>query len=362
MSQGKSGRLSESERTIQAAAVGACRRDSQLVSAAGEFRAHVCTRFGDAADVAVQTLPAVAPAAGEILVENHAFTVGFPDLLTVQGKYQRKPALPFVPGSEFAGRVLACGAEVEGFTPGEPVIGSVLTGAFAEQVIAPANACFPMPVAFTYPSGAAFQTAYKTAYVALVERGRLQAGETLLVTGAAGGVGLAAVELGKVLGARVIAAASSAAKRRAAEEAGADVVIDYADLRDNVKHLTDGRGADAVFEPVGGDCFDQAVRCLAPFGRLLVIGFAGGRIPELAANYVLIKQIAIVGVRAGEFGRLDPAGGERVNRALLALAGEGLLHPRVHVSLPFTAVPDAFELLSGRAAIGRIVVEVKPET
>lgn len=326
------------------------------------FRAHVCTRFGDVAGVVMQTVPAVAPGAGEILVANHAFTVGFPDLLTVQGKYQRKPALPFVPGSEFAGRVLACGAGVDGFAAGDPVIGSVLTGAFAEQVVAPASACFALPAAFTFTLGAAFQTAYKTAYVALVERGALQAGETLLVTGAAGGVGLAAVELGKVLGARVIAVASSAVKRRAAEEAGADVVIDYADLRDTVKHLTVGHGVNVVFEPVGGDCFDEALRCLAPFGRMLVIGFAGGRIPQVAANYVLIKQIAIVGVRAGEFGRLDPAGGERVNRALLAFAGEGLLHPRVHACLPFEAVHEAFALLTARAAIGRVVVDVKTET
>ncbi len=310
----------------------------------------------------MQTVPAMAPAAGEILVANHAFTVGFPDLLTVQGKYQRKPVLPFIPGSEFAGRVLACGAGVEQFSVGDPVLGSVLTGAFAEQVVAPASACFPLPPGFTFQSGAAFQTAYKTAYVALVERGALCAGETLLVTGAAGGVGLAAVELGKVLGARVIAVASSASKRRAAEAAGADAAIDYADLRDNVKHLTEGRGVDVVFEPVGGDCFDAALRCLAPFGRMLVIGFAGGRIPQVAANYVLIKQIALVGVRAGEFGRVDAAGGERVNRALLALAGEGLLHPRVHVSLPFEAVHEAFELLSARAAIGRIVVEVGADT
>lgn len=328
------------------------------MSGAGGFRAHVCTGYGGVDDVALRTMPAIAPAAGEILVGNHAFTVGFPDLLTVQGKYQRKPALPFIPGSEFAGRVLACGAGVDRFAVGDAVIGSVLTGAFAEHVLAPASACFALPAGFTFASGAAFQTAYKTAYVALVERGALKAGETLLVTGAAGGVGLAAVELGKVLGARVIAVASSAAKRRAAELAGADRVIDYVDLRDTVKRLTDDRGVDVVFEPVGGDCFDAAVRCLAPFGRLLVIGFAGGRIPQVAANYVLIKQIAIVGVRAGEFGRLDPAGGERVNRALLALANEGLLRPRVHATLPFTAVAEAFELLSSRAAIGRVVVEV----
>tara|TARA_R110002096_G_scaffold22675_7_gene72696 strand:+ start:3252 stop:4244 length:993 start_codon:yes stop_codon:yes gene_type:complete len=322
--------------------------------------AHVCTRFGDAADVALQTVPAVAPGAGEILVDNHAFTVGFPDLLTVQGKYQRKPALPFIPGGEFAGRVLACGSGVDDFAPGDPVIGSVLTGAFAEQLVAPADACFPLPSAFTFQLGAAFQTAYRTAYIALVERGGLQAGETLLVTGAAGGVGIAAVELGKVLGAKVIAVASTAAKRRAAEQAGADTVIDYTNLRDEVKRLTQDRGVDVVFEPVGGDCFDAALRCLAPFGRMLVIGFAGGRIPQLAANYILIKQTAVVGVRAGEFGRVDPAAGARVNRALLALASEGLLHPRVHASLPFTAVHEAFELLSTRAAIGRVVIEVKP--
>lgn len=329
------------------------------MSGPGGFRAHVCTGFGGVSDVAMQTLPPATPGAGEVLVDNHAFSVGFPDLLTVQGKYQRKPSLPFIPGGEFAGRISACGAGVERFSPGDPVMGSVLTGAFAEQVIAPADACFPLPGALTFPLGAAFQTAYKTAYVALVERGGLQAGETLLVTGAAGGVGLAAVELGKVLGARVIAVASSAAKRRAAEEAGADLAIAYEDLRDTVMRLTNARGVDAVFEPVGGDCFDAAVRCLAPFGRMLVIGFAGGRIPQVAANYVLIKQISIVGVRAGEFGRIDPDAGERVNQSLLALAAEGLLHPRVHATLPFSGVAEAFDLLSSRAAIGRVVVEIK---
>lgn len=324
------------------------------------FQAHVCHRYGDYHDLAIRDLPRRAPGAGEVLIRNRAFAVGFPDLLTVQGRYQRKPPLPFVPGSEFCGEIVAVGEGVTGFRGGERVIGSAMLGAYAEAVIASAQDCFDLPRPFDFATGAAFQVAYKTAYVALVERGRLRAGETLLVHGAAGGVGLAAVELGKVLGARVIAAASSEAKLILAADKGADHTVDYTggEFRDAVKDLTAGRGADVIFDPVGGDVFDESLHCIAPFGRLLVIGFAGGRIPSAPANYALIKQISIVGVRAGEFGRLDPSGGRRVNAALLELANAGKLNPHIHARVPFDGVIDAFEAMCARAVTGRIVVTI----
>jgi len=326
----------------------------------GTFRAYQCEAYNEAAALVIRRLPLSVPGPGEVLIDNRAFAVGFPDRLTVQGRYQRKPALPFVPGSECSGIVAACGPEVDGLAPGDRVIASVLLGAYAEKVIAPAAACFPLPSGFSFAEGAAFQTAYKTAYVGLVERGALRAGETLLVLGAAGGVGLAAVELGKVLGANVIAAASSVAKLDATRALGADETIDYGSggFRDRVRALTGGRGADVIYDPVGGDFFDEALHCIAPFGRLLVIGFASGRIPQAPVNYALIKQIAIVGVRAGEFGRLDPAGGRRVNEALLRLANAGRLHPHVHAEYPFEAVDRAFEAIAERTVVGRIVVNV----
>ena len=222
------------------------------------------------------------PGAGEILVRNRAFAVGFQDLLTIQGKYQRKPSLPFVPGSEFSGEVAGLGEGVSGFRIGDPVMGAVMLGAYAETVIVRTENCFHLPAPFDFVRGAAFQTAYKTAYVALVERGDLKPGETLLVHGAAGGVGLAAVEMGKVLGAQVIAAASSDAKRAVAAAKGADHTINYADgeFREAVKNLTQGRGADVIFDPVGGDVFDESLHCIAPFGRVLVIGFRQRSDPE----------------------------------------------------------------------------------
>jgi NADPH2:quinone reductase len=323
--------------------------------------AHVCERYAEVPALVMREVSVARPGPGELLVNNRAFAVGFPDLLTVQGKYQRKPDLPFVPGSEFAGEVAALGTGVVGVKVGDKVMGSVLLGAYAAQVVARAAACFPLAPGFGFTEGAAFLTAYKTAYVGLVERGRLRRGETLLVLGASGGVGLAAVELGKVLGARVIAAASTGLKLSAARACGADATVDYSSgkFRDAVKTLTDGRGADVIYDPVGGDCFDEALHCIAPFGRFLVIGFAAGRIPQAPVNYALIKQISIIGVRAGEFGRLDPVGGARVNAALVRLASSGQLHPRIHAVYPFRDVVRALTAIAERTVIGRIVVDVQ---
>ncbi len=322
------------------------------------FRAHVCTAYGDYRNLTVRELPLPRLSPDELLVRNRAFALGFPDILTIQGKYQRKLTLPFVPGNEFCGEVASLGERVDQFRVGDLVMGTVLIGAYAEMVVVSAQNCLPLPHKFDAVHGAAFQTAYKTAYVGLVERGNLKSGETLLVHGAAGGVGLAAVELGKVLGARVIATASTAVKLEVAAANGADHLINSADgsFRDAVKDLTGGRGADVIFDPVGGDIFDESTHCIAPFGRLLVIGFAGGRIPTIAANYPLLKQISIVGVRAGEFGRVDPIGGQRVNEALLKMAMADKLHPHIHAELQFDEVERGFDEILGRTVAGRIVV------
>lgn len=317
-----------------------------------------CHAFGDYHQLSFDRVPTPEPAATEVCIEVHAATVAFHEMLMVQGLYQLKPPLPFTPGSEAAGIVTQVGSEVRRFKPGDKVIGAVRYGAHTEVLTVDETQCIPLPEAFDFCTGAAFLTAYKTAYVALVPRGGLRAGETLLVHGAAGGVGLAAVELGKVLGARVIAAASSDAKLALAARMGADALIDtrQARFREAVRELTGGRGADVIYDPVGGDVFDESLHCIAPFGRLLVIGFAAGRIPTLAVNYALIKQFSVVGVRAGEYGRVDPAKGAEAERGLMELATQGLLHPHVHAVLPLTELPAAFDQLAQRVVTGRLVL------
>lgn len=331
-----------------------------MATAAVESRAWRCQAFGDYHDLDLQSVPVAEPGEGELAVAVRAFAPGFPDILMVQGLYQLKPPLPFTPCAEFAGVVKAVGQGVTGYAVGQSVIGSVRFGAAAERVNASAANCLPLPPTFDFAVGAAFLTAYKTAYVALVSRGNLREGETLLVHGAGGGVGLAAVELGHVLGARVIAMASGAEKLEIARSKGADELIDYRDgrFRERVKDLTGGRGADVIYDPIGGDVFDESRRCIAPFGRLLVIGFTSGRIPEVPVNHILIKQYAVIGVRAGEFGRVDPAAGAAVNEALRELAEAGRLRPHVCARLPFEGLVDAYEHIESRRVTGRVVVEV----
>lgn len=301
------------------------------------------------------------PGPDEVLVRNRAFSAGFPDMLMVQGLYQYKPALPFTPCAEFCGEILAVGDNVSSHEPGSAVMGTVRAGAAAGRLVAEAGNCLPLPAAFDFVAGAAFLIAYKTAWVGLVVRGTLQAEETVLVHGAAGGVGLAAVVLAKALGARVIAMASGADKLAAVRAAGADEVLDYGDgpFREKVKALTGGRGVDVIYDPIGGDVFDESLRCIAPFGRMLVIGFASGRIPTVSVNYALIKQYSIIGVRAGEYGRLNPDGSRAVNESLLKLANAGGVTPHVHARLPFEGLVDAFDTIASRRVVGRVVLEVE---
>lgn len=301
-------------------------------------------------------LPTPEPGPGQARVRVRAAAVNFPDLLMTRGEYQHKPELPFTPGLEWAGEIEALGEGVEAWSIGDAVVGG--GAAFAEQVIAPAAALRAKPANFSFAEAAAYGVAYLTAYVSLVRRARAEAGEWLLVHGAAGGVGLACVDLGQALGLRVIAASASDAKlaviqRDYAPEAVLNVTGGF---REKVKALTRGRGADIVYDPVGGDVFDESLRCIAFDGRLLVVGFASGRIPNVSVNLPLIKGFSVMGVRAGEYGRQFPARGAEDRSAIWRLAEEGKTRPRVHAELPLSDWREAFELLARREVVGKAVI------
>lgn len=297
-----------------------------------------------------------APGRGEVKVRLRAASVNFPDILMVQGKYQLKPELPFSPGMEGAGDVVDVGEGVARTKVGDKVVFGSRFGCYAEEIVVPEAAVRALPQGFDYAKGAAYPAAYLTAYVGLVRRGTLQAGETLLVHGAAGGVGLAAVDLGKLLGATVIATASSDEKRAFLKTYGADHVLPSSGFRDAVKDLTQGRGADVIYDPVGGDVFDESVRCIAFDGRLLVIGFTSGRIPTVSVNMPLIKGFSVVGVRAGEYGRQFPAKGVENIRTIDAWAAEGKIRPHVCAELPLERALEAMAMLQNRKVIGKVVL------
>jgi len=290
-------------------------------------------------------------------VRVEAASVNFPDLLMSRGKYQMKPELPFIQGMECAGMVEAVGEGVEDYAPGDAVVGGNKLGAFAEYAVLPATSLRRKPETMGFAEAAAYPAAYLTAYVALVRRANLQPGETLLVHGASGGVGLAAVDAGKLLGATVIATSASDTKLDKVLEHGADYVINVAQgFRDKVKTLTGGRGADVIFDPVGGDVFDESVRCIGFDGRLLVIGFTSGRIPSINANMPLIKGFSVVGVRAGEYGRQFPERGRENLDAIWNWAAEGKVHPRVHAEIPLADWREAYRLLTDREVVGKVII------
>lgn len=295
--------------------------------------------------------------AGEVRFRVRAAAVNFPDILMIQGKYQHKPALPFIVGGECAGEVIAVGDGVTGFRPGDRVMGGTFGGGFAEEHQLPVTSLRRIPGNADFAIAASYTTAYLTAYVSLVRRGELAKGETLLVHGAAGGVGLAAVDLGKVLGAMVIATASSEEKRAFLREYGADHVLPSSGFREGVKELTGGRGADVIYDPVGGDVFDESVRCIAFNGRLLIIGFTSGRIPSVSVNMPLIKGFSVVGVRAGEYGRKFPEKGRENIAAIDALLAEGKVRPHIHAHFPLSHAVEAMQMLTSRKVIGKVVVE-----
>lgn len=325
-------------------------------------RSWYCTAL--AADFSGLQLSAAADSAcgaTQVRLRMHAAALNFPDLLMSQGKYQLKPPLPFVPGMECSAQVLEVGAGVTAFKAGDAVTFHAHGGAFAEQPLVDAAAVRALPRGFDWAEGAAYGVTALTAWVALVRRAQLSAGETLLVHGASGGTGLAAVQLGRHLGARVIATGSSALKLQAAAEAGAQhlVVLDGGApaLREAVLTLTDGAGADVIFDPVGGDLFDASLRCIAWGGRLLVIGFASGRIATLDTNLPLIKGFSVIGVRAGESGRRNPVQGEQNQQAVAALAERGMFRPHIGARFAFERLPDAYRALAARAVAGKIVIE-----
>lgn len=307
---------------------------------------------------ALVDLPLPEPGPGAVRVRVRAAAVNFPDLLMTRGEYQLKPDLPFTPGLEFAGEVDALGAGVEGWSVGDAVVGGNRFGAMAEYCVVPAAALRPKPARLGWEEAAAYPVAYLTAWVALQRCGRVAPGEWVLVHGAAGGVGLATVDLALALGARVIAAASSAAKRDALTGLYApDAVIDSAPgFREAVKALTDGKGADLIVDPVGGDVFDESTRCIAFDGRLLVVGFASGRIPEISVNMPLIKGFSVVGVRAGEYGRRFPECGVENLAAIDALAADGRIRPHVHAALDLGDWREGFAMLERREAVGKVVL------
>jgi len=322
------------------------------------MKAFVCEEITeDLSGVAVKSVDKPEPKAGQVRVRVKAVSVNFPDILLCQGKYQLRLEPPFTPGMDIAGEVDALGDGVDSFKIGDAVAGGSRFGGFAEFAIVSAENLQAKPDAMSFSEAAAYPAAYLTAYVALVRRANLQEGETLLVHGASGGVGLAAVDVGKILGATVIATSASNAKLEKIAEYGADYTLNVTQgFKDRVKALTGGRGADVVFDPVGGDVFDESTRCTAFDGRLLVIGFTSGRIADVKTNIPLIKGFSVVGVRAGEYGRQFPDRGAENTAAIWAWAHQGRTRPRVHAELPLASTLDALRMLQNREVVGKVIV------
>lgn len=324
------------------------------------MKAVVCDHFGPIEDVYIGDLPDPVAGPGQIVIDVHAAGLNFFDGLMVQGKYQTKPPFPFSPGSEAAGTVRAVGEGVSTFAPGDRVLTFCGTGGFAEQVAAPATQVFHLPDGVDFNAAASFLIVYGTSYHALKDRARLQPGETLLVLGAAGGVGLTAVELGKQMGARVIAAASSPEKLALAREYGADDIIDYSseNLRERLKELTGGRGVDVVYDPVGGANTEIALRSLAWQGRHLVIGFAAGDIPKIPANLLLLKSADLLGVFWGAATKADPAHHSENLATLLNWCAQGKLRPHVSETFPMGQAVEAIRHVTDRKAKGKVVLTI----
>lgn len=326
------------------------------------MQAVVCEALGrDFSKIALRNLPLPEPGPGEVRVRVEAASLNFPDLLMLKGEYQFKPEPPFTVGMDLAGVVDALGPGVSDLRIGQRVAGGAKTGAFAEYAICPANNLHAVPDTMVAPMAAAYPAAYTTACVSLMERGQLKAGETLLVHGASGGVGMAAMDVGRLLGARVIATTASVEKASALRLAGADEVIVLGPrpgdaFRGEVKRLTQDRGADVIYDPVGGDIFDESTRCIAFNGRLLVIGFAGGRIASVNTNIPLIKGFSVIGVRAGEYGRRLPERGRVVRDLIWQWASEGKTRPTVFAELPLMRWREAFELMRDRRLVGKVVL------
>ncbi|MEB0092790.1 NADPH:quinone oxidoreductase family protein [Pseudomonas sp. CCI1.2] len=325
------------------------------------MKAVLCKAFGPAETLVLEDVASPEAKKNEIVLDVHAAGVNFPDTLIIEGKYQFKPPFPFSPGGEASGVISAVGEKVSHLKVGDRVMALTGWGSFAEQIAVAGYNVLPIPDAMDYITAAGFSMTYGTSIHALKQRANLQPGETLLVLGASGGVGLAAVEIGKAMGAKVIAAASSAEKLAVAKAAGADELINYSDtnLKDEIKRLTNGLGVDVIYDPVGGDLFDQAVRSIAWNGRLLVVGFASGRIPELPVNLALLKGASVVGVFWGSFAQRQPLDNAANFQQLFAWYAQGNLKPLVSQVYPLEKAGEAIDSLAQRKAVGKVVVGVR---
>lgn len=322
------------------------------------MKAVLCRELGGPETLVVDDVPSLVPGNGQVVVAVEAAGVNFPDTLIIQGKYQFKPELPFSPGGEVAGIIKVLGEGVTGWRIGDRVIAAATWGGFAEELVVDAVRLTPMPDAMDFVSGSAFLLTYGTSYHALKDRARIQPGETLLVLGASGGVGLAAVQLGKAMGARVIAAASTDAKLEVCRQNGADETINYAqdDLRARVKAITNGRGVDVIYDPVGGPMSEAALRDMAWNGRFLVVGFAGGEIPKIPLNLTLLKGCSIVGVFWGSFTRIEPERNAANNAELMQLFTAGKVKPHIHATYPLERVAEALNEVTSKRVSGKVVL------
>ncbi len=323
------------------------------------MKAQMVHEFGPIEGLRYEDVDPPVPGPGDVLIGVEAVGLNFPDILMIGGLYQDRPRLPFVAGAEAAGRVLALGGEVTHLSVGDRVMGfNLLSGAMAEQFVVPADRTFALPDAVTMEQGACMALTYGTGYHALVDRARMAPGENLLITGATGGVGSAAIQIGKALGARVIAAVSSDAKARVATDLGADETINYSveSLKERTKELTGGVGADVIYDPVGGDTFLECLRCVNWEGRILVVGFTSGRIPKAPTNLPLLKGSSIVGVFWGAYADRDPEGNRANFARLLEWTARGVIEPRISARFPLESATEALSAIANREVTGKVVL------
>jgi NADPH2:quinone reductase len=327
------------------------------------MKAIVCKTYGPPENLVLEEIDDPVAAENEAVVQIYSASLNFPDGLQIQGKYQFQPPMPFTPGSEVGGVITSVGAGIQGFAVGDRVMATPGIGGLAEQVAVKADGLRKIPDSMDFKTAAGFAMIYTTSYYALKQRAQLQAGETLLVLGASGGVGLAAVELGKLMGAKVIAAASSNEKLDFVNRLNPDALLNYGDgeLKERVKELTGGTGADVIYDPIGGDLFDQSCRCINWNGRLLVVGFASGRIPEYKANLALLKGSSMVGIFLGRFRKEEPAEYEKNFAELLDMYDAGKLKPIITESFAMTDFVDAFNVFTERKVMGKVTLEINKE-
>jgi NADPH:quinone reductase len=328
------------------------------------MKAILCKSYGPPENLVLEEVPDLVPGNGEAIVEVYAASLNFPDTLQIQGKYQFQPPMPFSPGSEVGGVIIATEAGLAGFAVGDRVMATPSIGGMAEQVRVSATGLRKIPDNMDFKTAAGFAMVYTTSYHALKQRAQLKPGETLLVLGSSGGVGLAAVELGKLMGARVIAAASSEEKLQFVAQLNPDELLNYGDgdLKEKVKALTDGKGADVIYDPVGGDLFDQATRSINWNGRILVVGFTSGRIPEYKANLALLKGASMVGVFLGRFRQEEPEAYEQNFAELFDLYKAGKIKPIITQTFALEDFISAFHVFTERKVMGKVILEIKRES